>query len=105
MTTICLTKRSGEEMLIDADDNISLMEGIQRAVPGELLAVCGGGMSCGTCHVFVHEDDLARLNEMSEEEDILLDCSTLRQPNSRLSCQITVAPELNHLRIEAAPED
>ena len=105
MTTIYLTKRNGEEILIEASDDISLMENIQTAAPGELLAVCGGCMSCGTCHVFVHEEDLARLSEQSEEEDFLLDNSWLRQSNSRLSCQITVTPELENLRVEAAPED
>ena len=92
-------------MLIEADDNVSLMENIQKAAPGELLAVCGGCMSCGTCHVFVHEDDLVRLDEMSEEEDFLLDGSIIRQSNSRLSCQIRVAAALENLRVEVAPED
>ena len=105
MTTIHLKKRNGDEIAIEATDNLSLMENIHAAAPSELLAVCGGCMSCGTCHVFVNEDDLARLDEMSEEEDFLLDDSPLRQDNSRLSCQITVTPALENLRVEAAPED
>ena len=53
---------------------------------------------CATCHVYVDESWLARLAAMSAEENELLDgVAAERRPNSRLSCQIKVTPELNGL--------
>ena len=71
----------------------------------ELLALCGGCLSCATCHVFVDEDYLERLPAMSEDESDLLNSSDARQANSRLSCQIPIGPELDGLRATIAPED
>jgi 2Fe-2S ferredoxin len=64
----------------------------------EIVAECGGNAMCGTCHVYVDEGWLARLAAMSEEENELLDgVAAGREPNSRLSCQIKVTPELDGL--------
>ena len=65
---------------------------------GEIVAECGGNAMCATCHVYVDEGWIARLAAMSEEENELLDgVAAERQPNSRLSCQIKVTPELDGL--------
>ena len=64
----------------------------------EIVAECGGNAMCATCHVYVDESWLARLAAISEEENELLDgVAAERQPNSRLSCQIKVTPELDGL--------
>ena len=105
MTSITITGRSGDERSISAADGLSLMENIRDAGFDELLALCGGCLSCATCHVHVDEEFLAGLPAMSRDEDDLLDSSSFRQPNSRLSCQITVSPALEGLRATIAPED
>ncbi len=97
--------RSGNERQIAATDGLSLMENIRDAGFDELLALCGGCMSCATCHVFVDEAFLDRMPPVSEDENDLLDSSDARAPNSRLSCQIRVGPELDGLRATIAPED
>jgi len=71
----------------------------------DIAAICGGCCSCGTCHVYVEQPGVDRLDEMAEDENDVLDGSLHRQENSRLSCQIPWSDELNGLRVRVAPAD
>lgn len=105
MTTITITGRSGDARSFAATEGMSLMENIRDAGFDELLALCGGCLSCATCHVHVDDEFLPLLPAMSADEDDLLDSSDHRQPNSRLSCQIPISPALDGLRATIAAED
>lgn len=105
MTSITITSRTGDERSIEATDGQSLMENIRDAGFDELLALCGGCLSCATCHVYIDEEFVDLLPAISEDENDLLDSSDGRQPNSRLSCQIPVTAALDGLRATIAPED
>ena len=63
----------------------------------EIVAECGGVCACATCHCYVDEAWLAKTGEIDSEEDMLLDITDERQPNSRLSCQINVSDALDGL--------
>ena len=104
MTSITVTDRSGNERSIAATDGLSLMENIRDSGFDELLALCGGCLSCATCHVYIDEEFLDLLTPLSEDENDLLDSSDERRPSSRLSCQIAVGPALEGLRATIAPE-
>ena len=55
----------------------------------EIVAECGGSMSCSTCHVYVEESQLGLFGEPGDLERDMLDCvAAERRPNSRLSCQL-----------------
>ena len=105
MTEINLTTREGGRLRIEADDGESVMAAIRAAGIDELLALCGGNLSCATCHVYVADEFLSRLPAMSSDEDDLLDSSGRRTPNSRLSCQLQVRGDLAGLDVQIAPED
>lgn len=105
MATFIVTTREGEERAIDAKDGESVMQNIRDAGIDELLAMCGGGLSCATCHVYVDPAWADRLPTMSDDENDLLEGSDQRTVVSRLSCQIQVGAALDGLRVTIAPED
>ena len=66
-----------------------------------IAADCGGLMTCATCHVFVDEPFASQLSKPDAEELAMLAfTATPRQPNSRLSCQITLSSEMNGLTVK-----
>lgn len=105
MPTIHVTGREGEEKAITVDNGISVMEAIRDNGFDELLALCGGCCSCATCHIHVDSDWKAKLPEMSEDEDDLLESSDHRDEFSRLSCQIEMSDDLDGLKVKVADED
>ena len=68
---------------------------IDNLVPG-IDADCGGECSCATCHVMVNASGQIQL-WADEAEDSMLDLNPERAVNSRLSCQMIVADNLNGL--------
>ncbi|MFN3943718.1 MAG: 2Fe-2S iron-sulfur cluster-binding protein [Allosphingosinicella sp.] len=105
MPKLIVVTRDGTESEVDARVGWSVMENIRENGFDELLALCGGCCSCATCHVQVGEEWLDRLKPIGPDEDDLLDTSSHRGANSRLSCQIMFEPELDGLRVRIAPED
>lgn len=105
MANIIVTTRSGDVRTLPRQDDLSVMETIRDAGIDELLALCGGCLSCATCHVYVDEEFLSATMPMSTDEDELLDSSSHRTGRSRLSCQLHVPPELSGFAVTIAPED
>lgn len=105
MIKINLTTRQGEVMCIEGDTASSLMETIRDNGVHELQGLCGGQISCATCHIYVDASYAQYLPEMSEHENDLLDSSDYRMSISRLSCQIPCIPELNGVAVQIAPEN
>ena len=98
MPTITYVHPDGARDALEIATGTTVMLGaISHGIDG-IVAECGGNCMCATCHVYVAEDQLGRLPAMSEDEDALLDSTASeRKANSRLSCQITVTPELDGL--------
>jgi 2Fe-2S ferredoxin len=105
MAKLIIVGRDGSEREIDGKAGWSVMENIRGAGFDELLALCGGCCSCATCHVHVDPQWLESLPPMKGDEDDLLDSSSHRQANSRLSCQIEYGEVLDGLKVQIAPED
>ena len=105
MPSLIVTDREGQILTIDAQAGLSVMENIRNAGMDELMALCGGCMSCATCQVYVDPDDFGKLSQMDEMEGDLLDSSEHRKATSRLSCQVVMTDALDGLQVTIAPED
>ncbi|MBB6253296.1 2Fe-2S iron-sulfur cluster-binding protein [Nitrospirillum iridis] len=105
MPTLIVTTLDGTEHRVEGVTGRPVMEIIRDNGFTDMLALCGGARSCATCHVYVGPDQLALLPDMSEDENELLDSSSHRKINSRLSCQIVFNGALDGLHVTIAPED
>lgn len=105
MAEVSVTSRSGDVQIIPIVSGRSLMETIREAGIDELAAICGGCLSCATCHVYVDPDSLGKLPPISADEHDLLESSRHRTDASRLSCQIVLSDDLDGLAVTLAPED
>jgi ferredoxin, 2Fe-2S len=105
VTKIKVKARDGHERTIEGQDGLSLMQVIRDNGIDEVFALCGGCCSCGTCHVYVSEQFLARMPEMHSEERDLLEALSHRRDLSRLSCQIPCTPTLDGVELQIAPTE
>ncbi|TYO64075.1 (2Fe-2S)-binding protein [Bradyrhizobium hipponense] len=98
MPAINFMHPDGKSDRIETSDSESAMQAATRHGLDGILAECGGNAMCATCHVYVDEDWLGRLPAIGDDEDALLDGTAAeRLPNSRLSCQIVITPDLDGL--------
>ena len=97
MPKITYIDASGDHKTIDVEKGLSVMEGaIQNNISG-IDADCGGGMACATCHVYVKEEWLNKLQIAEDAEQDMIDMAFEPKKNSRLSCQLIVTDELDGL--------
>jgi ferredoxin, 2Fe-2S len=87
---------NGAEHTVEVPVGTTLMRGaVNNNVPG-IDADCGGECACATCHVYVDAAwlDKTGLPEPGSQEATMLSFAASAEPNSRLSCQIKMRPEL-----------
>ena len=60
-----------------------------------IKAQCGGGCTCCTCHCYVDSPWFECANEPHQDELDMLEYAWGRQANSRLACQVNLAPALD----------
>lgn len=66
-----------------------------------IIGDCGGAMSCATCHVFVDSAFSDLLPPVNDTENQMLDyTAVLREPNSRLSCQIVMSDAIDGITVQ-----
>ena len=104
MAKIVYVEPDGRRHEVSAETDMSVMEAaIDNGVEG-IEAVCGGGLSCATCHVYVDEEWLSKLPPIEQgEEQMLGTTAAERKANSRLSCQLDVTEELDGLVVHLPP--
>ena len=103
MPKLIITDRFGETTNVAFDSDYTLME-ILRDNGYAIEASCGGCCACATCHVYVNENWINKINRMDDDEEAMLDQSFDVKKNSRLSCQIQLSEEFDGLEVEIAPE-
>jgi 2Fe-2S ferredoxin len=104
MPTVNFITHAGIRHEVSADTGETLMDAALNYGIEEIYAECGGVCSCATCHCFIDEGWLSKVEEPDDMEDTMLDCVPERQPTSRLSCQIVITEELDGMVVRL-PED
>lgn len=101
MPKVIYLAQDGASTEIDIPVGWSVMEGaIQNGVDG-IVAECGGGCACATCHVVVDDAWAGRLPLRSDIENDMLECTASdREENSRLSCQLKMSQDLDGLVVK-----
>ncbi len=97
MPKITYIDSSGNHKTIDVEKGLSVMEGAVKNNISGIDADCGGGMACATCHVYVKEEWLNKLEKIEDAEQDMIDMAFEPKKNSRLSCQLIVSDELDGL--------
>jgi ferredoxin, 2Fe-2S len=99
---ITYVQKTGERQDIDVPVGHSLMEAaIDNSVEG-IVAECGGACACATCHAYIDDAWLSKLPELNDMEDAMLDATSERRANSRLTCQIEMTDDLDGMVVHVA---
>jgi len=97
MALVYYVKHDGAKFEANVPSGNTVMEGaVNNGIDG-ILAECGGALSCATCHVYVDEAWVDKLESAEEMEQDMLEVVTEPKDNSRLSCQIHLKDELDGL--------
>ncbi|MDE8654504.1 2Fe-2S iron-sulfur cluster-binding protein [Novosphingobium album (ex Liu et al. 2023)] len=97
MARITYIEFNGTAHQVEVEPGTSVMRGaVDNGIPG-IDGDCGGGCACATCHVYVDAGWMQLLGQRAEIEEDLLGFAQDVRPQSRLSCQIEVTPELDGL--------
>ena len=97
MAKVTYIEFNGKQHTIDVPAGTSAMRGaVDNGVPG-IDADCGGQCACGTCHVYVAAEWLAKTGAQGPAELEMLDFAAGTKPNSRLACQIQITDALDGL--------
>src|SRR3546814_12157026 len=99
MPKIIFRLNTGEEQVVEGKDGWSVMQIAMRNDISVIDADCGGSASCATCHVYVDDAWVSRVNAPESYETALLAELPSRRPSPRLSCQIITPPEVAGLTV------
>ena len=77
----------GSRRVVDAPLGDSVLD-IAHENKIDIEGACEGSMACSTCHVIIDKKWYRRLEEVSEDEEDMLDLAFGLTRTSRLGCQI-----------------
>jgi len=100
LPTINYMAPGGAVTAVDATDGQSVMQTARENNIEAIVAICGGSMMCGTCHVVVDDAWTDRAGPPSDDEAAVLEALDVRadvRPASRLACQIKMSADLDGL--------
>ena len=88
MPKVIYVQPDGSRATCELTEGESVMDGaLDNGIPG-IIAQCGGGCTCATCHCYVSEPFFSRLPPPGPDELEMLDYVRERRAGSRLSCQV-----------------
>ncbi len=101
MPRVIFINSNGDRTECDVPNGSSLMVAASNHGIEGIIGDCGGAMSCATCHVFVDSAFSDLLPPVNDTENQMLDyTAVLREPNSRLSCQIVMSDAIDGITVQ-----
>ena len=94
MAKITFIQADGEKKIVEAENGKTLLE-VAKENDIALMGACDGACACGTCHVYIDEQTLSKIEKPKEDEENVLDIVFNVQQNSRLACQVVVSDEMD----------
>ena len=91
MPAITYIEFDGTEYHVDVAVGNSVMEGALNNMIDGVVAECGGCCECCTCHCMIDPEWSKIVGDANDEENELLEMLDVREPTSRLSCQVQVS--------------
>lgn len=100
MAKINFIEADGTENELDVQEGWSLMQAaVSNGIDG-IEAECGGSCCCATCHCYVDEAYMDKLETPSDNElGMLEETVAERKDNSRLACQIKTTEALDGMKV------
>lgn len=98
MPKMVFIERDGNRKEVEAPAGLSILE-IAHRNDVDIEGACEGSLACSTCHVIVDPAWYDRLEELSEDEEDMLDLAFGLTRTSRLGCQIIVTKDLDGLTV------
>lgn len=100
---MCFVDKDGVETKTTANVGDSILD-VALSNGIDIEAACEGECACSTCHIILEPDTFAKLDEMSEAEEDMLDLAAGLTDTSRLACQITLEASLDGIRVQLPAE-
>ena len=98
MALVTYVDHDGTRHEVEVPTGDSVMRGAVNNMIEGIVAECGGGLACATCHCYVDDDWINKVGAPSESELQMLEATAgERKAGSRLSCQINVTDALDGL--------
>jgi ferredoxin, 2Fe-2S len=99
MASVTYLDHNGAAHTVNVPIGDSVMQGAVSNMISGIVGECGGGLACATCHCYVDAAWRDRVGPPASnaEREMLQSTAAEEKPGSRLSCQITVSPELDGL--------
>ena len=100
MSQVTFIERDGTRRIVEVVNGESLMQAGTRAGVDGIIGECGGSCMCATCHVYLTEEDFARLDPPDAmEQDALEFTASHQRPTSRLGCQVKLSAATDGLTV------
>tara|TARA_Y100000588_G_C14049384_1_gene836456 strand:+ start:259 stop:591 length:333 start_codon:yes stop_codon:yes gene_type:complete len=103
MPRITFFNSDGTNKAVEADVGDTILD-VARKSDVNIEGACDGSMACSTCHIIVDKKWYSKLDEMTEDEEDMLDLAFGLTRTSRLGCQIRITETLDGLVVSLPKE-
>lgn len=101
MVKVTFVSADGSSVDVEAPVGATLMEcAVDNMIP-EIEGQCGGACACGTCHCYLREEWVAKVEPKNDFEEVTLEGGLAEiKENSRLACQVVLTEELSGIVVD-----